>query len=187
MCRSSFGMARDSISAMAAAVTGVVDGRLLLRGRRRRLRGGGGRRRGGRGVGDLVDLFGERGELLLLRVRGLAQRGDRLLQLLALGIAERGERDGGRRGGVGARVLLDDLRERLAALVVLAGGDFLPRLLQQRRGLHVVRHGENEVDDDGGEHRGEERGDDEETANAHDENVESENVPVWSAPAVPAL
>src|ERR1041385_3744739 len=165
MCRSSFGMARDSISAMAAATTAVVDGRLLLRGRR--LRGGGGRRSGGRSVGDFVDLLGQRGELLLLRVGSLAQRGDRLLQLLALGVAERGERDGGRGGGVGARVLLNDLRERLAAFVVLAGGDLLPRLLQQRCRLHVVRDSEDEVDDDGGAHRREERGDDEETENAH--------------------
>src|SRR5205823_6901277 len=136
----------------------AVDG-LLLRLRRRRLDGGGGRGGGGRGGGQRVDLPGQRGELLLLRVRGLAERGDALLQLLALLVGHRDERDRGRGGGVGARVLLDDLRQRLPRLAVLTRGHLFVRLLQQRRCLHVVRHRQDEVDDDRCQRRGEDRRD----------------------------
>src|SRR6266542_5906639 len=105
------------------ALSRAVHGRLFrLRLRRRRLGGEGGRGGGGRGGGDLLDLIVQRGEQLLLRVRGLAERGDGLLQLLALLIGHRDERDGGRGGGVGAWVLLDDLRERLPRLAVLTRG-----------------------------------------------------------------
>src|SRR4029079_11212349 len=123
----------------------------------------GGRRRGG----DLRDLLAEGGELLLLRVGGLPQRGDRFLLLLPLLVAERDERDGVGRRGVGARVLLDDLRQRLPGLIVVPGGHLFARLLEQRRGLPVVRHGEDEGDDGGEEKIRQEGGDEEESANAH--------------------
>src|SRR3954471_21491889 len=82
-------------------------------------------------------------------------------------VGDRRQRHGRRRRGIGPRILLNDARQLLPRLVVISALDVLSRSPHHRAGLKIVRNGEYQPRHNRAEERGDDGGEDEETARAH--------------------
>jgi hypothetical protein len=122
--------------------------------------------RGRRCLQRLDALLQVRDEARLLLVL-LAQRADGPGEIVVLFLGERGESDRRRRRGVSARVLMDDRRQRLARLRVVAVRHLLPRGFQLSVGAQVVRDREHQVHDRRAEDRRRDRSQVEEGTDLH--------------------